>query len=208
MSARNLELAVLRAAIDVSFADDVATGDDVLCTLRTAVATLLVGQHAGAYGQCPDYGSTLDPCPEKCASGTCVYAVRETREVDPFTWVTRTWVDVREGDVIRPPGVEGADARVAAIGPVVAWGVDDLQPLDAYQQRDIQYNPAKYAGSYAVRRATFFSVGENAKTVDPPITREMKPDAAVDIRVTAAELKAIEALGGWGNRVAVIDNPE
>lgn len=116
-----------------------------------------------------------------------------------LTWVTRTWVDVREGDVIRPPGIDGAEAKVAAIGPVVAWGVNDLQPLDAYQQRDIQYNPAKYAGSYAVRRATFG---------DPPITREMKPGAPVDIRVSLAEAKAIEALGGWAERVAAIDNPE
>ncbi len=188
-----------------------ATPDD-MGSLRHAVEKLLAGQHAGAYGQCPDYGSMLDPCRDECASGTCALSKlcepALDPDADPFTWVTRTWADVREGDVIRPPGVEGADARVAAIGPIVAWGVDDLQPLDAYQQRDIQYNPSKYAGTYAVRRATFVRVDEHARTVDPPITREMKPDADVDIRVTLAELKAIEALGGWAERVAIIDNQE
>jgi hypothetical protein len=31
-------------------------------------------RHAGADGECPDYGSVLDPCPPGCASGTCVAA--------------------------------------------------------------------------------------------------------------------------------------
>lgn len=32
------------------------------------------GQHAGADGECPDYGSRYDPCPARCSLGTCVYA--------------------------------------------------------------------------------------------------------------------------------------
>lgn len=34
-------------------------------------------KHAGADGECPDYGSTNDPCPPGCASGTCVAGHRD-----------------------------------------------------------------------------------------------------------------------------------
>lgn len=164
--------------------------------LNDAVAVLLAAnpaaRHAGAYGACPDYGSSHDPCPERCASGVCGIPA------DPPMWFERTWVDVRTGDTVRPPGIDGADAMVTAIGPVVAWGVNDIQPLDAYQQRDIQYNPGRYAGTYAVRKATLqpHPIGDAQ-----PITRDMLPDAPVEIEMTASEVRAIELLGGWQNRV-------
>lgn len=31
------------------------------------------GKHAGADGECPDYGSRYDPCPTRCSLGSCVY---------------------------------------------------------------------------------------------------------------------------------------
>lgn len=118
--------------------------------------------------------------------------------VEQPEWFERTWVDVRAGDTVRPPGVPLAVALVLLIGPVVAWGVDDIQPLDAYQQRDIQYNPGRYAGSYATRRVTMqpHPIGDS-----PASTRDMKPDAPVEIELTPSEVRAIELLGGWRNRL-------
>lgn len=42
-----------------------------------------MSEHAGAHGQCPDYGSSYDPCPRGCASGVCVYASDEAH----IAWV-------------------------------------------------------------------------------------------------------------------------
>lgn len=189
------EARVIAAAIEFDRASPGRTPRAV-DELRDAVAALLAvdpaARHAGAYGACPDYGNSNDPCRPGCASGVCVVPV------DPPQWVERTWVDVRQGDIVRPPGVEGADAKVTAIGPVVPWGVNDIQPLDAYQQRDIQYNPGRYAGTYAVRKATLKALADQASA---PMTRDMKPDAPVEIEMTASEVRAIELLGGWQNRV-------
>lgn len=37
-------------------------------------------RHAGADSNCPDYGSSHDPCPPECASGTCKYATQVDSE--------------------------------------------------------------------------------------------------------------------------------
>jgi hypothetical protein len=110
-------------------------------------------------------------------------------------WVLRTWADVRAGDFVRPPAVEEATAEVLSIGPVLEWHVNDAQPLDDFQRRDIQYNPGKYAGAYSVRHVTMRGVNTE------PMTRDMRPEAPVEIHTTAAELRAIELLGGWAARV-------
>jgi hypothetical protein len=162
--------------------------------LRNAVAALLSGQHAGAYGQCPDYGSSYDPCPAACASGVCA-----SGEGAPL-WVLRTWADVRAGDFVRPPGVEEATAEVLSIGPVLEWHVNDAQPLNDFQRRDIQYNPGRYAGAYSVRHVTMRGLNTE------PMTRDMRPEAPVEIHTTAAELRAIELLGGWSARLDLPDN--
>lgn len=56
-------------------------------------------KHAGADGECPDYGSRYDPCAPGCASGTCVYAGPVTGAVtedgDKLTAVPTT----REGEM-------------------------------------------------------------------------------------------------------------
>lgn len=48
-----------------------------------------MAKHAGADGSCPDYGSTLDPCPPDCASGRCVANDRrppgDMHEPPPYT---------------------------------------------------------------------------------------------------------------------------
>jgi hypothetical protein len=114
---------------------------------------------------------------------------------DAPRWELRTWADVRAGDFVRPPGVEAATAEVLSIGPVLEWHVDDAQPLDDFQRRDIQYNPGRYAGAYSVRHVTMRGLNTD------PMTRDMRPEAPVEIHTTAAELRAIELLGGWAARV-------
>lgn len=52
-------------------------------------------KHAGADGACPDYGSTLDPCPPGCASGTCVANLRAPE------WLPATFADCIVGDRVR-----------------------------------------------------------------------------------------------------------
>lgn len=186
------EARVIAAAIEFVTDDSCVSTAEIQKAVAALLAANPTARHAGAYGACPDYGSKLDPCPEACASGVCSISVERPQ------WFERTWMDVRAGDTVRPPGVEGADAMVTAIGPVVPWGVNDIQPLDAYQQRDIQYNPGRYAGTYAVRKATLqpHPIGDTQ-----PITRDMKPDAPVEIEMTASEVRAIELLGGWQNRL-------
>jgi hypothetical protein len=110
-------------------------------------------------------------------------------------WELRTWVDVRAGDFVRPPGVDAATAEVLSIGPVLEWHVNDAQPLDDFQRRDMQYNPGRYAGAYSVRHVTMRGVNTE------PMTRDMRPEAPVEIHVTATELRAIELLGGWAARL-------
>ncbi len=84
-------------------------------SLRAALKVLgiEVVEHAGADGDCPDYGSRLDPCPPGCAMGTCIAGTHG----DEFTWPTATWADVREGDVVRA-GEGAKEGMVVKIGPV------------------------------------------------------------------------------------------
>jgi hypothetical protein len=111
-------------------------------------------------------------------------------------WELRTWVDVRTGDFVRPPGVEEAAAEILSIGPVLEWHVNDAQPLDDFQRRDMQYNPGRYAGVYSVRHVTM-----RPELTDARMTRDMRPEAPVEIHSTAAELRAIELFGGWAARL-------
>ncbi len=131
--------------------------------------------------------------PMYCASAECVGGAELIAA--ELIWVERTWVDVRTGDVVRPPGVD-AVATVAVVGPVVAWGVNDVQPLNAYERRDIQYNPGRYAGSYAARKVVMAPLDSQ-----PVVERQMRADAPVEIRMTRGEVAAIELLGGWGQRL-------
>lgn len=51
-------------------------------------------KHAGADGACPDHGSSLDPCPPECASGTCKYAAPKGQRVSDHR---------NPGDMHEPP---------------------------------------------------------------------------------------------------------
>lgn len=116
---------------------------------------------------------------------------------DEFVWVERTWADVREGDVIRPAGQtdETHAARVVTIGPVNRW---HAAPGAS------QYRPNESPMEWSARAVTLAPILVNAgraSSVTHTPQHGMRPDAAVDIKVTRGELAAIEALGGWRNRI-------
>lgn len=116
---------------------------------------------------------------------------------DEYVWVERTWVDVRQGDVIRPAGQtdEAHAARVVTIGPVNRW---HAAPGAS------QYRPNESPMEWSARAVTLAPILVNAgraSSVTHTPQHGMRPDAAVDIKVTRGELAAIEALGGWHNRI-------
>lgn len=115
---------------------------------------------------------------------------------DEMTWVARTWVDVRQGDIIRPLGQtdETHAAIVAEIGPVNHWHA---------APNANEYRPNESPLEWSARRVTLEPLGGGSAFTPE---HGMKPDAGVEIKVTHAELAAIEALGGWENRVGVMDS--
>lgn len=115
----------------------------------------------------------------------------EVGAVEPFIWAVATWRDVRLGDVVRPPGVEGAEAAVVALGPVNNWHASPSAS---------EYRPNESPMEWSNVNVTLRALASGAEMTPP---NGMLAGAAVEIRTTAGELAAIEALGGWANRVAV-----
>lgn len=109
-------------------------------------------------------------------------------------WVERRWRDVREGDVIRPPGQAGHEAEVVTLGATQHWHAAP----DANQ-----YSPNQSPMEWASIPVTLEPLAGGAAFTP---ANGMNPDAPVQIRVTRDELAAIEACGGWGQRVGVIDD--
>lgn len=110
---------------------------------------------------------------------------------DEVAWAAATWRDVRLGDVVRPPGVEGAEATVLAIGPVNNWHASPSAS---------EYRPNESPMEWSNVNVTLKALASGAEMTPP---NGMLAGAAVEIRTTTGELAAIEALGGWANRVAV-----
>lgn len=164
-------------------------------------------QHAGADGSCPDYGSTLDPCPPGCASGTCVAngcRCSRTEKVycaandchggaDVPQWFERTWLDVRTGDMVRLLGTENtAYVRHAVHDPVHrGWHVDP---------RSSEYRPV--AMEWAAVHVELTAGQQHDAAVLGVL--DMNPGKPILIQLTQSEVDAIELLGGWSQRVGMI----
>jgi hypothetical protein len=129
-----------------------------------------------------------------CPRDEKVYcAARECHGGDDVPqWVPRTWADVRQGDVIRPPGAGAYRAVVTALGPVNHW--------HAHPSAN-QYRPDESPLEWSAIPVTL------QPEQGPPYTPEhgMRPDAGVEILMTPAELRAVELLGGWGHRIEVCE---
>lgn len=131
---------------------------------------------------------------------------------EPHIWILRTWVDVRRGDVVRMPGQKSTAAEVMEL-TTLNWHVNDRPPEqkegesdEAYAKRveafnrDVQYRPNEHAGEWTARPVTLRPLAAG----DPAIRHRIpnvNPAAPVEIRLTRAEVDAIELLGGWAQRV-------
>lgn len=117
-------------------------------------------------------------------------------------WVTRTWIDVRQGDAVRMPGTE-ASALVTRCGPVNHWHVNDVPPAGMSDEqrerfvRDVQFHPENHRAEWSSIPVTLEVAPGQTYTPD----HGMRPDAPVEILTTRGELAAIELLGGWANRL-------
>lgn len=124
------------------------------------------------------------------------------QDQDVNTWVERTWIDVRQGDTVRMPGMQSS-AVVTRCGPVNHWHVNDVPPAGMSDEqrerfaRDVQFHPENHRAEWSSIPVTL-EVG-SGQTYTPD--HGMRPDAPVEILTTAGELAAIEALGGWHNRL-------
>jgi hypothetical protein len=160
-------------------------------------------QHAGADGSCPDYGSTLDPCPPGCASGTCVVNTcrcsRTEKQychlsdchggADVPQWHERTWVDVRTGDTVKLPGTENTAYVRHAVHQ--GWHVDP---------RSSEYRPVAMEWS-CVHVELTAGQEHDAATLG---VLDMDPAKPILIQLSRSEVDAIELLDGWQQRVGMI----
>jgi hypothetical protein len=128
--------------------------------------------------------------------GIEIIELRDVTSDDALVWTERTIADVREDDVIRPVGApESQAARVMSIGPACAWHVNHGAGADA------QYRPNEHRSEWSARRITLQPLADpDAAPLAPE--HGMRIDFPVLIRTSVAELRAIEALGGWGNRIS------
>lgn len=142
----------------------------------------------------PDYARAL----ETLARATYQLAMARTPKSSdthplswiPFTWVLRTWRDVRQGDHIRMPGTDDAAYVHSAVH--LPFHVDPTSS----QYRPV---PLEWAG-VRVR----LSGERTGQDTDQDVTSYlMDPDKPIEIELAPAELAAI-ALMGWDNRVGMI----
>lgn len=104
---------------------------------------------------------------------------------EPILWVTRTWSDVVEGDIVRPAGrPDIGPSRVLEIGPAQQWHIDPKS------------NPRW-------PRPKLWRARRVVLDPDPGMPDGADPDGRIDIAMTRSELNAPEMLGGWAGRVRV-----
>jgi len=147
---------------------------------------------------------------DRCALGSALDELTSYQRsagyiVAPHIWVLRTWADVRRGDVVRMPGQEATAAEVMEL-TTLSWHVNDIPPEGMTPEeaerfaRDVQYRPNEHAGEWTARSVTLRPL-----SADDPAARHripnVNPAAPVEIRLTQAEVDAIELLGGWAQRV-------
>lgn len=182
--------------------DHANTGGEALMTDRALLAFLAA------------MGIRVEPDPASLPpSGLCLCRpdVQENCNVpgcrggkDVAYWILRTWVDVRRGDVVRMPGQEATASEVVEL-TTLNWHVNDIPPKGSTPEqaeqfaRDVQYRPNEHAGEWTARPVTLRPLGAG----DPGARHRIpnvNPAAPVEIRLTQAEVDAIELLGGWAMR--------
>jgi hypothetical protein len=175
---KELESNVIDAAI-AQYTNPPTDGSVMLTALEIAVGALLAERaHLSDVCTCP-----------RDEKAYC--AARECRGGDDVPqWVARTWADVRQGDIIRPPNAAAYRAVVTALGPVNHWHA--APDANAYVPNE---SPLEWSAIPVTLQPE----------QGPPYTPEhgMRPGAGVEILMTPTELRAVELLGGWSERVVV-----
>lgn len=118
-----------------------------------------------------------------CSRTERMYCHREDCHggTDVPDWVMRTWLDVRAGDIVRLPGTEHIAKVVSAVR--LPWHVHPAAN---------QYRPHEMPAEWSAVRVRFAS---------DDVLRDMDPSKPVEILLSPSEVAAIEALGGWANRL-------
>lgn len=125
------------------------------------------------------------PCPGDDRGVLCSIPCHKMEDVpDEQLWIERTMVDVRDGDTIRMPGQPGTERAVLSVSPVLQH---HIHPSDA------EWHP-KPAGWSEILLSF---------TANPKQRLSFKPSMPVEIFMLRSELTAMEALGGWANRIRV-----
>lgn len=167
--------------------------------LEKAVVDAALNVHAGLAGVFPPgAGSAQRDLWEAC---NALLTERKPRfTAVEYVWVRRTWRDVRQNYTIAPVAADGLRleqhaAWVIKIGPVNHWhAAPDANP---YRPNE---SPMEWSSIPVTLRAT------DGQDFTP--ANGMNPDAAVDIKITKRELAVIETLGGWENRIEIIEERE
>lgn len=111
-------------------------------------------------------------------------------EVEPEAWAPTTVRWLRAGDAIRMPGMPETERTVLSTSGLYTadsqWHVHPA--ADPYHP---ERSPAKWSEVRVVFEGT---------ELGTPFS--FKPDMPVEILITPTELRAIEALGGWENRIS------
>jgi hypothetical protein len=108
-------------------------------------------------------------------------------------WVERPWVDVRAGDTVRPPGQEEHRTTIASAVHL---------PRHVHPATETSRYPAPAEWKQIiVRMQPLADFGPIAETKRLEVNN---PSASVEILLSPSELAAIEALGGFANRLGLV----
>ncbi len=121
----------------------------------------------------------------------CVLALRAADgATTAFTWVTRTWADVRQGDTVRMPGTEQTTTVFDRYWPAEKGRAGSWHMVTGEKHWDDR----------------LVQPGECCVVIVSPSSgaRFMNPAAPVEIMMTDEELEAIQLLGSWDERVKVV----
>ncbi len=119
--------------------------------------------------------------PEDQALFDAIEALNASTAGDATVWVERTWRDVRQGDIVRPVG----------------------RPENASKVNDIARH-TRTTRRFAMDKMIMLESGPWETAASPFTVDVSNPDGAIEIFTTRAELAAIEACGGWSERMGVI----
>lgn len=117
--------------------------------------------------------------------------------LDEPRWVLRTWADVVTGDEVRMPGTE----HTATIAMRYRHPSEDPAGTSWHVVPSTDTGPWAHTKDHFVQPGECVVLFSTEPTGQP---RFMKPAAPVEIKMTTAELAALELIGhGWADRIKI-----